>query len=276
MPRHRTTNILPGFALTTGYTLTYLGLLVVLPLAAVVVMSSTQGIRGIWSVISDERTLAAYRLSVFGALAAAVVNTLFGLIVAWVIVRYRFPGRRVLDALVDLPLALPTAVAGIALTAVYSPKSWLGSSLASIGIPVAYTNIGVVVAMILVSLPFAVRTVQPVIEDLDREVEEAAAALGASPRTTFLRVLLPGLIPALLTGLTLSFAKAVGEYGSIIFISSNMPGKTEIAPLLIMTRLEEFNYPRAASVAVGLLFLSFILLLTVNGLQAWTRRRMAA
>lgn len=276
MPHHRTTNILPGFGLTTGYTLTYLGLLVVLPLAAVVAMSSTQGIGGIWTTVTSERALAAYRLSVLGALGAAVINTIFGLIVAWVIVRYRFPGRRVLDALVDLPLALPTAVAGIALTAVYSPNAWLGATLARIGLPVAYTNIGVVVAMVLVSLPFAVRTVQPVIEDMDKEVEEAAAALGASAHTTFLRVLLPGLIPALLTGLTLSFAKAVGEYGSIIFISSNMPGKTEIAPLLIMTRLEEFNYPGAASVAVGLLFLSCILLLTVNGLQAWARRRMAA
>jgi sulfate transport system permease protein len=276
MARPQTTNILPGFGLATGYTVTYLGLLVILPLGAVVVMSSSRGAGGLWAVVSDERTLAAYRLSILGALGAAVVNTIFGLIVAWVIVRYRFPGRRVLDALVDLPLALPTAVAGIALTAVYSPKSWLGSSLAGLGIQVAYTNLGVMVAMILVSLPFAVRTVQPVIEDLDREVEEAAAALGASARTTFLRVLLPGLVPALLTGLTLSFAKAVGEYGSIIFISSNIPGRTEIAPLLIMTRLEEFNYPGAASVAVGLLLLSCMLLIAVNALQAWTRRRMGA
>lgn len=276
MPTPLPANILPGFRLAAGFTLTYLGLLVVLPLAAVAAMSARQGAGGVWSVVSDERTVAAYALSVLGALAAAAVNTVFGLIVAWVLVRYRFPGRRIMDAVVDLPLALPTAVAGIALTAVYAPRGRLGAMLADWGMPVAYTNLGVIIAMMLVSLPFAVRTVQPVIEDLDREVEEAAAALGASARTTFLRVLFPGLVPALLTGFTLSFAKAVGEYGSIIFISSNMPGRGEIAPLLIMTRLEEFNYPAAASIAVGLLALSLVLLLAVNMLQAWARRRTGA
>lgn len=272
MSRRRTNNILPGFGLTAGFTLTYLGLLVLLPLAAVVAMSASKGVGTIWEVVSDERTLASYRLSLLGALAAAVVNTVFGFIIAWVLVRYKFPGRRVLDTLVDLPLALPTAVAGIALTAVYAPTSALGKAMASIGVPVAFTNVGVIVAMMLVSLPFAVRTVQPVIEDIDKEVEEAAGALGARASTTFTRVLLPGLVPALLTGMTLCFAKAVGEYGSVIFISSNIPQESEIAPLLIMTRLEEFNYPGAAAVAVGLLALSLVLLLAVNGLQAWARR----
>lgn len=271
----RQTNILPGFGLTMGYSLTYLGLLVLLPLSAVVVMGTRLGASGLWAIMTDERTLAAYRLSLGAALIAAIINTLFGLIVAWVLVRYEFPGRRIVDALVDLPLALPTAVAGIALTAVYAKNAWLGGILESVGIRVAFANPGIVIAMILVSLPFTVRTVQPVIEDMDPEIEEAAAALGASRAITFWRVLLPGLYPALLTGLALSFAKGVGEYGSIIFISSNLPGQTEIAPLLIMTRLEEFNYPGAAGVALGLLIISFTLLLTINALQAWTRRRMS-
>lgn len=276
MSQPRRTNILPGFRLATGYAVTYLGLLVLLPLAAVVVMASTGGLDGLWGAMTSERTLAAYRLSVLGALAAATINTLFGLVVAWVIVRYTFPGRRIVDALIDLPLALPTAVAGIALTAVYARDAWLGSLLARLGVTVAYTNLGVIVAMVLVSLPFTVRTVQPVIEDLDHEIEEAAASLGASRGTAFRRVIFPALMPAMLTGFALSFAKAVGEYGSIIFISSNMPGHTEIAPLLIMTRLEEFNYPGAAGVAVGLLLLSLVLLLIVNTLQARSRRGFAA
>ncbi len=266
------TNILPGFGLATGYAITYLGLLVLIPLAAVVAMASSRGLDGLWESMTNRRSLTAYRLSVFSALAAATVNAFFGVVIAWVIVRYRFPGRKIVDALIDLPLALPTAVAGIALTAVYSKEAWLGSLLDRMGITVAYTNLGVAVAMVLVSLPFTVRTVQPVIEDLDQEIEEAAASLGATSGTTFRRVIFPALLPALLTGFALSFAKSVGEYGSIIFISSNIPGSTEIAPLLIMTRLEEFNYPGAAGVAVGLLILSLSLLLVVNTLQAWMRR----
>lgn len=272
MTSTRRASILPGFHLATGYAVTYLGLLVLLPMAAVVAMSTSRGLGSLWTTMTEPRTLSAYRLSVLGALVAAAINAVFGLVAAWVLVRYRFPGRRVLDALIDLPLALPTAVAGIALTAVYARDAWLGSALERMGITVAYANLGVIVAMMLVSLPFCVRTVQPVIEDLDREIEEAAASLGASPGTTFRRVIAPALLPAFLTGFTLSFAKAVGEYGSIIFISSNLPGSTEIAPYLIMVRLEEFNYPGAAGVAVGLLMLSLIVLCTVNLLQAWSRR----
>jgi sulfate transport system permease protein len=276
MSGRRATNILPGFRLATGYAITYLGLLVLLPLAAVVARASTGGFHGLWTSMTGERALAAYRLSMLGALAAATINTVFGLIIAWVIARYRFPGRRIIDALVDLPLALPTAVAGIALTAVYAREAWLGAALEKMGITVAYTNVGVIVAMVLVSLPFTVRTVQPVIEDLDADIEEAAASLGASAGTTLRRVLLPALMPAMLTGFALAFAKAVGEYGSIIFISSNIPGRTEIAPLLIMTRLEEFNYSGAAGVAVGLLALSLATLLIVNTLQVRARRGAAA
>jgi sulfate transport system permease protein len=274
MSRSTRSSVIPGFHLTTGYAMTYLGLLVVIPLAAVAASASSEGFAGFWSEVTRPRTIDAYRLSIVGALLAASINAVFGFIVAWALARYRFPGRGLLDALVDLPLALPTAVAGIALTAVYSQDHWLGGSLSRIGIDVAYTNAGVLVAMVLVSLPFSVRVVMPVIEDLEREVEEAAASLGAGAWTTFRTVLLPIVLPAVLTGLALSFAKAVGEYGSIIFISSNMQGTSEIAPLLIMTRLEEHDEHAAASVAIGLLLLSLLVLATVNALQAWSRRRM--
>lgn len=275
MTHTRTTNVLPGFGLATGFTMSYLGLLVVIPLAAVAAMAARPGLDGFWSSITESRTLASMRLSLLAALVAAIVNTVFGLLVAWVLARYRFPGRRLVDAMVDLPLALPTAVAGIALTAVYAEDRLLGATLARMGMPVAYTNLGVIVAMMLVSLPFAVRTVQPVLEDADAEIEEAAASLGASPGVTFIRVILPGLVPALLTGFSLTFAKSVGEYGSIIFIASNFPGRGEIAPLLIMTRLEEFDYPAAAAVACAMLAISLVILVTVNALQAWTRRHTA-
>jgi sulfate transport system permease protein len=274
--RTRTANILPGFRLATGYALTYLCLLVLLPLAAVVAKASMGGLHGVWSAMTSDRALSAYRLSVLGALAAAAINTAFGLAVAWALVRYRFPGRKLMDALIDLPLALPTAVAGIALTAVYARDAWLGAALERLGITVAYTNLGILIAMVLVGLPFTVRTVQPVIEDMDAEIEEAAASLGASTGTTFRRIIFPTLLPALLTGFALAFAKAVGEYGSVIFISSNIPRSTEIAPLLIMTRLEEFDYAGAAGVAVGLLALSLALLFIVNSLQAWSRRTLPA
>lgn len=270
-PRHG--SILPGFRLATGYAMSYLGLLVLLPLAAVGATATSEGLDGFWSEVSKDRTIAAYRLSILGALSAAAINAVFGFVVAWTLARYRFPGRGLLDALVDLPLALPTAVAGIALTAVYSKDHFLGRMLVDAGIGVAYTNTGMLMAMLLVSLPFSVRIAMPVIEDLESELEEAAASLGASAWTTFRRVVLPIVLPAILTGFALSFAKAVGEYGSIIFISSNMPGRSEIAPLLIMTRLEENDEHAAASVAIGLLLLSLVVLVTVNLLQTrWQPR----
>lgn len=255
-----------------GFSITYMGLIVLLPLSTLFLMTSRLTWEEFWGIVTHERTLAAYGLSVGGALAAAAVNTVFGVLIAWVLVRYSFPGRKILDGLVDLPFALPTAVAGIALTAIYAPNGWVGRLLEPLGIKVAYTRVGVVIAMILVSLPFVVRTVQPVLEDLDPEIEEAAASLGAGRRSAFIRVIAPTLLPAILTGLALSFAKSVGEYGSIIFISSNMPGKSEIAPLLIYLRLEEFNYPAATAIAVGMLAISFVMLFVINLLQAWTRR----
>lgn len=264
--------ILPGFGLTMGYSLAYMSLIVLLPLAALAALAAKLGPAEFWSIITHPRTLAAYKLSVGGALIAAIINTVFGVIIAWVLARYTFPGKRIMDALVDLPFALPTAVAGIALSAIYAPTGWIGKPLASLHIKAAYNTTGIIIAMVLVSLPFVVRTVQPVLEDFDAELEEAADTLGASRLSTLLRVIIPPLVPAILTGFALAFAKSVGEYGSIIFISSNIPGKTEIAPLLIYNRLEEFNYPAAAAIAVGLLAISFVLLLTINLLQAWSRR----
>lgn len=271
VPR-KSRSILPGFGLTMGYSLAYMSLLVLLPLAALALTAAKLSLPEFWDVLTHPRTLAAYRLSIGGALIAAFLNTIFGVIIAWVLSRYTFPGRRIVDALVDIPFALPTAVAGIALTAVYAPTGWLGKPLASLGIQAAYNSTGIIIAMMLVSLPFVVRTLQPVLEEFDPELEEAADTLGAGRISIFFRVVLPALTPAILTGFALAFAKSIGEYGSIIFISSNMPGKTEIAPLLIMKRLEAFNYPAAAAIAVGLLAVSFILLLIINLLQAWTRR----
>lgn len=255
-----------------GYSLAYMSLIVLLPLAALALLAAKLGPSEFWAIITHPRTLAAYRLSVGGALIAAIINTIFGVIIAWVLARYSFPGKRLMDALVDIPFALPTAVAGIALSAIYAPKGWIGQFLAKLDIKAAYNATGIIIAMVLVSLPFVVRTVQPVLEDFDTELEEAADTLGASRLSTLIRVIIPPLVPAILTGFALAFAKSVGEYGSIIFISSNKPGKTEIAPLLIYNRLEEFNYPAAAAVAVGLLAISFVLLLTINLLQAWSRR----
>lgn len=268
-------SVIPGFGLSLGFTLTYMSLLVFLPLSTLFIMSSRLSAAEFWGILTHERTLAAYGLSLGGALAAAVVNTVFGVVLAWVLVRYEFPGRKIIDALIDLPFALPTAVAGIALTAVYAKNGWIGRFLDPLGVKIAYATPGIIVAMVLVSLPFVVRTVQPVLADLDPEIEEAAASLGAARWATIRRVIFPTLLPAVLTGLSLSFAKSVGEYGSIIFISSNIPGKTEIAPLLIMSRLEEFNYPAATAIAVGMLAISFLLLLAINLLQAWTRRSAA-
>ena len=265
--------VIPGFGLTLGVTMLYLSLIVLIPLSAVFVRSFGSGWQHFWDVVSAPRVLASLRLSFGASLVAAAVNAAFGLLVAWVLVRYRFPGKRIVDAAVDLPFALPTAVAGIALTALYAPHGWLGEFLGAHGIKVAYTPLGVVVALTFIGLPFVVRTLQPVLEDLDQDVEQAAATLGASARQTFARVILPALWPALLTGFALAFARAVGEYGSVIFIAGNMPMKSEIAPLLIITKLESYDYAGATAIAVVMLLLSFALMLAINALQSWAQRR---
>lgn len=270
---YRKPSIVPGFGLALGLTLAWLGLIVLVPLAALVLKSAGLGWTAFLALVTDERTLSALTLSFGAALAAATINLVFGLLLAWVLVRYRFPGRRLIDAFIDLPFALPTAVAGIALTALYAPNGWIGQFLAPLGIKVAYTPIGVVVALVFVSLPFIVRTVEPVLAEIDREVEEAAASLGANRRQTVFGVVLPTLLPALLTGYALALARAVGEYGSVIFIAGNIPYVSEIAPLLIVIRLEEFNYAGATAVAAVMLAISFVMLLVINLIQAWSRRR---
>jgi sulfate transport system permease protein len=243
------------------------------PLAALLVRSAGLGWSEFWALATDERTVAALRLSFGAALAAACINAVFGLLIAWVLVRYRFPGRRLVDAFIDLPFALPTAVAGIALTSLFAPNGWVGQLLTPIGVKVAYTPLGVIVALIFVSLPFIVRTLEPVIAEIDREVEEVSATLGASRWQTVFRVVLPTLVPALLTGFALALARAVGEYGSVIFIAGNIPYVSEIAPLLIVIRLEEFNYAGATAVAAIMLGISFLMLLVINLIQTWSRRR---
>ena len=268
-------HVLPGFGLALGFTVAYLGLLVLLPLSGLALGARHMTWAGFVAAITSARALAAFQLTVGAALIAALVNVLFGLLVAWVLVRYSFPGRRLVDACVDLPFALPTSVAGIALTAVYSPAGWLGRQLAPLGIQVAFTRLGVIVALTFIGLPFVVRAVQPVLEDLDPEIEEAAASLGASRWQAFRRVLLPSIAPALLTGFTLAFARALGEYGSVVFISGNLPMRTEVVPLLIVARLEQFDYEGATAMAAAMLALSFLLLLSVNAVQAWSRRREA-
>jgi sulfate transport system permease protein len=265
--------VLPGFGLTLGYTMVYLSLIVLIPLSAVFIRSMGLGWSHFWDVVTAPRVLASLRLSFGASLIAALINVMFGLIVAWVLVRYTFPFKRLVDAMVDLPFALPTAVAGIALTALYTPNGWLGKWLLTLGITVAFTPLGVVVALTFIGLPFVVRTLQPVLEDLDKEVEQAAATLGASPAQTFARVVLPALWPALLTGFALAFARAVGEYGSVIFIAGNMPMKSEIAPLLIVTKLEQYDYAGATAIAVVMLVLSFALMLGINALQHWALSR---
>jgi sulfate transport system permease protein len=263
---------LPGFGPALGLTLVYLSLIVLIPLSGVFLRASQMTVNGFVEAVTNPRALASYRLSFGASFVAALVNAFFGVIVAWVLVRYRFPGRRIVDALVDLPFALPTAVAGIALTAVYAPTGWIGRYLASLGIDVAFTPIGVAVALTFIGLPFVVRTVQPVLEDLSSEVEEAAASLGAGRLAIFRRVILPVVLPAILTGFTLAFARALGEYGSVVFISGNLPLKTEITTLLVMTKLEQYDYAGATAIASVLLVASFVLLLAVNLLQAWTAR----
>jgi sulfate/thiosulfate transport system permease protein len=271
----RRRSILPGLGLSLGFTLTYLALIVLIPIAACFLKALTLTPHQFWHIVTAPRALAAYELSFGASLIGASVNFVFGLLVAWVLVRYSFPGKRVFDSLVDLPFALPTAIAGIALTSLYAPTGWLGKPLASLGIHVAYTRLGIVVALTFIGLPFVVRTVQPVLEDLDRELEEAAASLGAGRWQTFARVLFPAILPAALTGFALAFARGVGEYGSVIFIAGNMPMRTEIAPLLIVTELEQYDYAGATALAVTMLIVSFVLLLGINGLQWWSGNRHA-
>ncbi|WP_374308690.1 sulfate ABC transporter permease subunit CysT [Methylocella sp.] len=269
----RRSSVVPGFGLSLGYTLVYLSLIVLLPLGALVLNATGLGLSGLISIGLQPRVFAALKTSFTLALAAAAVNVVFGLIVAWVLTRYDFPGRRLLDAAVDLPFALPTAVAGIALTAIYAPTGPIGALLAPLGWKIAFTPLGIIVALVFIGLPFIVRTVQPVIQDLERDVEEASASLGADRLDTLRRVVLPTLAPALLTGFALAFARGVGEYGSVIFIAGNVPFVSEIAPLLIVVKLEEFNYEGATAIALWMLALSFLILLSINLVQGWSRRR---
>ena len=266
-------NVIPGFGVTLGFTLAYLGLIVLIPLSAVVWKTTDLTLAQFWATVSEPRVVASLKLSFGASLIAAAVNGFFGLILAWALVRYRFPGKKIVDTLVDLPFALPTAVAGIALTAIYAKNGWLGQYLEPLGIKVAFTPVGIMVALIFIGLPFVVRTVQPVLEDLDKEIEEAAASLGAGRTQTIFKVVLPIILPALLTGFALAFARAVGEYGSVIFIAGNLPMVSEIAPLMIISKLEQYDYSGATSIAVVMLFFSFILLLVINSLQAWTAKR---
>jgi len=271
--RFKQPNALPGFGLTLGYTLFYLGIIVLLPLAALVAQAAGLGLGGIWAVATEPRVLAALRTSFGLAFAAALVDSMFGLVIAWVLTRYRFPGRRVLDAAVDLPFALPTAVAGISLASLYAPTGWIGGILAALGIQVAFTPVGIFVALVFVALPFTVRTVQPLIAEIDRGIEEVSATLGANRWPTIRRVLIPMLTPALLTGFALAFARSVSEYGSVIFIAGNLPYVSEIAPVLIVIKLEEFNYPGATAIAVIMLAIAFVVLFAINVIQAWSQRR---
>ncbi|MCW5798369.1 MAG: sulfate ABC transporter permease subunit CysT [Nitrospira sp.] len=268
--------VLPGFGLTLGFTLFYLSLIVLIPLAGLFVKTSALTWDQFWLAVADPRTVASYQLTFGLSFVAALINAFFGVIIAWVLVRYSFPGRKFVDALVDLPFALPTAVAGIALTAVFSVNGWLGQYLEPLGIKVAFTPLGVLVALTFIGLPFVVRTVQPVLQDLEKEIEEAAASLGATRWKTITKVIFPEVFPALLTGFTSAFARALGEYGSVVLISGNMPMRTEITPLLIITKLEQYDYAGAAAIAVVMLVASFVLLLIINGLQWWSGRRQVA
>ncbi|WOE31617.1 MULTISPECIES: sulfate ABC transporter permease subunit CysT [unclassified Acinetobacter] len=265
--------VLPGFGLSLGFTLAYLSLIVLIPLSAVFIKSLGIGWDGLWEIVTSERIIKSLQLSFTTAIIAALTNVVFGLLLAWCLVRYSFPGKRIVDALVDLPFALPTAVAGIALTSLYVSTGWLGQYLEPLGIQVAYTPLGITLALIFVGLPFVVRTVQPVLSDLETELEEAAAALGANRLQIVSKIILPILLPALITGFALSFARGVGEYGSVIFIAGNQPFKTEIAPLMIISRLEEYDYAAATTIAVVMLMISFLILFVINLLQAWASRR---
>ncbi len=269
----RTTRVLPGFTLSLGFTVLYLSLIVLIPLSALIVNTLSMTWEAFWSTVSSPRVVASYRLSFGAALAAAAVNAVFGTILAWVLVRYESPFKKLLAAFVDLPFALPTAVAGIALTALYSGKGWIGQFFEPYGIKIAFAPIGVAIALVFIGLPFVVRTVQPVLEEAERELEEAAASLGASRLQTFAKVIFPAILPAVLTGFALAFARATGEYGSVIFIAGNMPMVSEITPLLIITKLEQYDYKGATAIAVVMLSASFLMLLAINLLQAWMRKR---
>ena len=267
---NRRKNVLPGFGLSLGVTLVYVSAIVVIPLSMVFIWTASLGAEGIWNVFSDKRVLRSLQLTVTTSFVAALINVVFGLLIAWVLARYSFPGKKILDALIDLPFALPTAVAGIALTTLYSPNGWIGQFLQ---VKVAYTSLGIILALIFIGIPFVIRTVQPVIEGLQQEVEEAAAILGATRRQTFLHVLLPALFPAIMTGFSLAFARALGEYGSVVFIAGNIPFKTEITPLMIMSKLEQYDYHGAAAIACLMLLLSFFILLLIHGLQWYVERK---
>ncbi|AVY93629.1 MULTISPECIES: sulfate ABC transporter permease subunit CysT [Microvirgula] len=269
-------SVLPGFGLGLGYSLFWLCLIVLLPIAALVLKTTDLGLAGFWSTVTTDRVLASLRLSFGASLIAASINGVMGLLVAWVLVRYPFPGKRIIDALVDLPFALPTAVAGIALTTIYAPNGWFGQWLEPLGLKVAFTPLGIVVALTFIGLPFVVRTVQPVLEDLEAELEEAATCLGASRLQIFTRVILPTILPALLTGFALAFARATGEFGSVIFIAGNIPMVSEITPLLIIGKLEQYDYIGATAIAVVMLVISFLMLFSINGIQWWASRRHAA
>jgi sulfate transport system permease protein len=266
-------SVLPGFGLTMGFSLLYLSLLVLLPLSALVFRAMDLSWAEFWAVATDARSIASYKITFGASFVGAMINLVFGMLTAWVLVRYTFPGKRIVDALVDLPFALPTAVAGISLTSIYAYNGWIGQWFDPLGIRIAYTPLGVIVALTFIGLPFVVRTVQPVLDDLEKELEEAAVSLGAKRWQTFRRVLLPAVWPALLTGFALAFARAIGEYGSVIFISGNMPYKTEITPLLIVTKLEQYDYEGAAALAVVMLIVSFVMLFVINALQLWSHKR---
>lgn len=272
----RTPSVLPGFRLTLGFTIFYLSLIVLIPLSGLFFKTATMTWEDFVNTISAPRVIASYQLSFGASFIAAILNAVFGFLVAWVLVRYRFPGKRIIDAFVDLPFALPTAVAGIALTALYAPNGVFGKALEPLDLKIAFTPLGVVVALTFIGLPFVVRTVQPVLEDLEIEVEEAAASLGSSRWNTFTRIIFPAVLPALITGFALAFARAVGEYGSVIFIAGNMPMISEIAPLMIITKLEQYDYAGATAIAAVMLVISFVLLLAINLLQSWTRRQTSA
>ncbi|WP_269531157.1 sulfate ABC transporter permease subunit CysT [Chitinimonas sp. BJYL2] len=271
--RFKQPSVLPGFGLGFGYTIIYLSLIVLIPLSALVIKTSSLSFADFWAIVTADRVVATYKLTFGASFIAASLNLIFGLLVAWVLVRYQFVGKRIVDALVDLPFALPTAVAGIALTNLYAPNGWFGSLLAPLGIQVAFKPLGIVVALTFIGLPFVVRTVQPVLQDLEAELEEAAACLGASRWQTFTKVILPAALPALLTGFTLAFARAIGEYGSVIFIAGNIPFESEIAPLLIIGKLEQYDYTGAAAIATVMLLISFVMILVINLIQWWHARR---
>ncbi len=276
MTPRRSHSVLPGFGITFGFTAFFLCAIVLLPLTALVMRGASMDLARFVEVVTDPRALASYRLSFGTSMLAAAINLVFGFVIAWTLVRYRFPGRRIVDAIIDMPFALPTAVSGIALTAVFSANGWIGEHLEKLGIKVAYTPLGITLALTLIGLPFVVRTVQPALQELSKDVEEAAETLGAGPFHAFRRVILPAVLPALLTGFALAFARGVGEYGSVIFIAGNMPGLTEITPLLIVIRLEEYDYAAAAALGCVMLAISFLMLLSINLLQAWGRRRLVA